>query len=832
MSSFDPKVMRKNDLAVGLMYFIKTASKGIIGFIVGSAALTSDAFHSFSDLLQYILISWSTRIANRANTEKFPIGRRGLENFVATGIGFSLLFIGFWEFLIPGLHKSINIFGWVDWIKTTFLIDLKLEVVSQPSSSLPVVITFFATSIISYIVYKYEMRNAIILKSPAIKSDALELRSDLIVELVVAIGFLTSILWGFTWVDPIAQVIISGFIIHSGLDILKENGLKIQGMALPKAEQKQIREKLIMIEGVLTDYLDNSGTDFEVKAYYAGSDQVRVKCTLPIKSSSGQSIRLITSLAESRIKRLLEPTYGNIDVHIICKFIPSEEETDHLVGSIDHYLRTVWGIAAMSTDRVHILMRQFVTSQYETILSEAVIKASDISSTKNNQIFKIEMLVGYILAYCHFWLKGATNKDTESAYREIEDILKNKDLGNNIKSTLENAVAFYKIEKLIANGQSAHEEISKIRETLQIIYGNSLNVGYLRGEAAHLMAHSYYKVPGYDVDKARDWFKKAREAIISSGTHYISLFSDRIWTDWGNFEAQFHHLDEAEQYLNQALDIKQLQRDKHGLAIIYGCLANVAARKGEFLRAVELFDKDLQLVDELGIKKDKSHVQCKIADVLVKQAIINRDKSKAKDAVSVAFAANDGDPNAFFALKAIFKSHFTIWWLNPEDKDALREAGKTIIALIDSAGKSPSLYIKGILDRLQARYKAVTSDTEMALELFKNSQKSFTGIDSQADLPIQACLSNLEATRWSVLTNDITNWAISINGVLGELVEIMSASEFKLPKYITIPLPKEIKKLGKSLNKMSDKDIKNTNTLMKLNKQLERIDNIIWFLEL
>ncbi|MFZ1684117.1 MAG: cation diffusion facilitator family transporter [Candidatus Zixiibacteriota bacterium] len=836
MDNIDAKVMRNNDIVVLSMYVVKTAAKAVVGSLVGSAALTSDAVHNVADIAQYIGISISTRIANRHDSKRYPAGRKALEAIVALLIGVTLLYLAL-QFMVSGVHKSLNVFGAVDWLESAFTVNLgflRIEEVRSTSLPLAVVATLSVAALLSYVVFKIEMRNAAVLRSPALKGDAEELKSDMWVEISVAVGFLAARLFNLTSVDAVAQIVISVLVWRSGWDIVKENGPKLQGRAISEIDRKRILEALLSIEGIVSDDSDPENHGITVRAYYAGGDRIRVECLLLVNATSGQNIQLITSLAETRIKQLLEPTYDHVDVFASFQLHQSTAEADHVTGAIDQYLRSVWGIAVMRADMAHRLVEHYVSSQFGAALALAQDAALTGERTDDGTSSRMELLSLYIAANCRFWLTGTRNSETADAFREIERVLQKKeDIESNTVVALQNALAFFRIEEIVANGrQSAGAEMRGVREMLQATYGNTLIDDSVRAEAAHFLARSYYKISGYDLEKARDWFKKARDVTISAGTPYASLFSARIWTDWGNLEAQFHHLDEAERYLTLAKDLKLLQKDKYGLAINYGCLATVAAKRGEFERAVKLYEEDLKLVAELGTDRDKPHVLCKIADIEVKQALLTDDRSRADDAVSVAQAAREADSGAFFSLKALFKAQFAVWWLNLENSRARTEAATTLEALVTSAGESPNLYLRGILNRLRGRYAAATADVGKARELFAASQRCFAGIDSGTDLPIQACLSDVEALRWSVVAMDAAQWTIEINAKMGELSSLMATVGFHLPPKVSVPNSVEIKKIRKSLDAVLKNDLKDPVVLRELNKRLERIDYLIWFLEL
>src|SRR4030042_1518932 len=93
----------------------------------------------------------------------------------------------------------------------------------------------------------YDKRMGVVLKSDILISDALHTRADILTSFSVIIT-LIGIKFGFPILDAIATLVISGFIAHAAVDILKESSRVLSdGVAIPIEEIKRI---VLSIRGV------------------------------------------------------------------------------------------------------------------------------------------------------------------------------------------------------------------------------------------------------------------------------------------------------------------------------------------------------------------------------------------------------------------------------------------------------------------------------------------------------------------------------------------------------------------------------------------------------
>jgi cation diffusion facilitator family transporter len=202
------------------------AAKLLYGWLTRSASMTADGFHSFSDGSSNIIGLLGIWISSRPIDETHPYGHKKYETLTSIGISI-LLFLVCFNVVREGILR--------------FLHPVVPEV--YVSSFLVMGITLA----INIGVMIYENRMGIALKSDILISDALHTRADILTSSSVIVS-LIGIKFGYLLLDPIASLVISGFIAYAAVDILKESSRVLSdGVAIPIPEIKKV---VLSIKGV------------------------------------------------------------------------------------------------------------------------------------------------------------------------------------------------------------------------------------------------------------------------------------------------------------------------------------------------------------------------------------------------------------------------------------------------------------------------------------------------------------------------------------------------------------------------------------------------------
>lgn len=198
----------KNVTVVGIIVnLFLSIIKLVIGYLGNSQALIADGVHSFSDLATDLSIIFGVKYWLAPADEEHQYGHRKIELLVTIFIAIALAFVG------------ISIF-------TKAIIALKNNDIQTPS------LVAFVGAMLSIIskewLYRYTVKKANILKSPAVKANAWHHRSDAISSLPVAIVIIIAAIFPkLIWLDAIGAIVVSVFITYPAYKIFKKSILNI-----------------------------------------------------------------------------------------------------------------------------------------------------------------------------------------------------------------------------------------------------------------------------------------------------------------------------------------------------------------------------------------------------------------------------------------------------------------------------------------------------------------------------------------------------------------------------------------------------------------------------
>ncbi len=182
--------------------FIVAALKIILGVIIKSASMTADGFHSLSDGSSNIVGLIGISLASKPKDEDHPYGHNKYETLSGLFISAMLFFVG-GKVIINAFNRFHDPI--IPNINTTSLIVL--------------LVTLAINIFVSVIEYKKGKE----LNSLILVSDSMHTRSDIYVSIGVLITLIGVKLGLPPIIDPIASLIVSGFIMHSAYEIFKEN---------------------------------------------------------------------------------------------------------------------------------------------------------------------------------------------------------------------------------------------------------------------------------------------------------------------------------------------------------------------------------------------------------------------------------------------------------------------------------------------------------------------------------------------------------------------------------------------------------------------------------
>lgn len=255
-----------NSVLVNLALSILKLIAGIWG---KSGAMVSDAVHSASDVMSTFVVMAGVKLAGKESDKEHPYGHERMECvaaivlsifLAATGLG-----IGY-----SGISKIIA--GNFEALAIPGILALGMAVFSV---------------VVKEGMYWYTIHAAKKIRSSALKADAWHHRSDALSSIGSFLGILGARM-GFPVLDPVASVVICGFIVKAAVDIFIDAIKKMLDEACDDNTVEEMRHCVLRQTGVLG--LDN------MKTRIFGS---RVYVDIEISANGEKTLNETHEIAES-----------------------------------------------------------------------------------------------------------------------------------------------------------------------------------------------------------------------------------------------------------------------------------------------------------------------------------------------------------------------------------------------------------------------------------------------------------------------------------------------------------------------------------------------------
>ncbi|MBI5886915.1 MAG: cation transporter [Deltaproteobacteria bacterium] len=270
-----------NIIGNALLFALKIAA----GVMSGSIALISDALNSLQDIAASVATFICVKISDTQADEGHPFGHSraepiaGLIIAVLAGIlGFEVLRAAV-ERLMHGDGTEITVFTLV----------------------VPVV-TMAAKGLMGW----YFRRVGRSIGSPALAATATDSFMDVFVSLAVLIGILGARL-GYAYLDPIAALVISFWIMRAGYMIGMENIAYLMGQAPPPELMERIKKAAMSVEGVKAFNT--------VRAHYVGNFihvEIHIEVDKDLSTYDSHAIGKLVEHAVGEV-RAIEKAFVHID---------------------------------------------------------------------------------------------------------------------------------------------------------------------------------------------------------------------------------------------------------------------------------------------------------------------------------------------------------------------------------------------------------------------------------------------------------------------------------------------------------------------------------------
>ena len=212
-------------IVINLILFI---GKLISGLVAGSVAMTSDAINNLSDFASAIVILISFYFSSRPSDREHPFGHARFEYVASAIVSMIIVFLGI-QLGISSIRKIIN------------------PVLINPD------IFFYLVLIVSIILksflyFRYR-REAKKLDSPVLLASAKDSLTDVIASSSLLIAILIGQITNKS-VDGYAGIVVSIFIVYTGISILFKTSNRLLGVKADKKFRNKIKEFILDFDGI------------------------------------------------------------------------------------------------------------------------------------------------------------------------------------------------------------------------------------------------------------------------------------------------------------------------------------------------------------------------------------------------------------------------------------------------------------------------------------------------------------------------------------------------------------------------------------------------------
>ncbi len=213
---------------VFFLNLVVAAAKIALGITSGAVSILSDGFHSLTDTASNIVALIGVRIASQPPDDDHPYGHRKFETMASVGILIFLLLVLF-EVLMAAIER--------------------LRSGGTPTVGRLAFVVMAGTFLVNLAVVFYERGAGRRLSSEVLLSDAHHTTSDLFTSATV-IAALVGVRLGVEWLDPVAAIVIAGFIGYACWEILKSaSGILADRFVIPEEEIRDVVRSVQAVKG-------------------------------------------------------------------------------------------------------------------------------------------------------------------------------------------------------------------------------------------------------------------------------------------------------------------------------------------------------------------------------------------------------------------------------------------------------------------------------------------------------------------------------------------------------------------------------------------------------
>lgn len=275
---------------------VLTVGKLIIGIIIGSVSVISEAIHSGVDLLASFIALFAVKSSSKPPDHRHPYGHGKIENVSGTV-----------EALLIFLAAVMIILEAIDKIKHPGqLPDLGWGIAIMGFSALA-----------NLVVALYEIRVGRKEDSIALEADGMHHLTDVYTSLGVFLGLVIIKFTGLQIVDPITAILVACLIFKAAWD------LTVKAFA-PLVDTSMDREGIRVIESILDEYNSYFLEYHELRTRKAGRDSYIDLHLVVNPHHSIQEAHKLCDAIEARIEETIP--FSNVMIHVEPADVETEKE--------------------------------------------------------------------------------------------------------------------------------------------------------------------------------------------------------------------------------------------------------------------------------------------------------------------------------------------------------------------------------------------------------------------------------------------------------------------------------------------------------------------------
>jgi len=206
---------------------VVAVAKIALGYATGTVSILSDGFHSLTDSASNVVGLVGVSVARRPPDADHPYGHRKFETMASLGILLFLVLV-----LVQVLSASIN----------------RLLHGGSPRVFPEGIGLMVVTLVVNLLVVRYERREGRRLTSEVLLADAKHTRSDVLTSVAV-LGALLGVWAGYPLLDPLAALLVAGFIGHACWGIAQDASRILSDRIV--MEEEDVRTVVQSVPGVL-----------------------------------------------------------------------------------------------------------------------------------------------------------------------------------------------------------------------------------------------------------------------------------------------------------------------------------------------------------------------------------------------------------------------------------------------------------------------------------------------------------------------------------------------------------------------------------------------------